>query len=212
MPAVATVLTLILCVAAVVAFQREAHGAYHVLKVLASAGFVAIALSHGIPHDPWRVALAAGLVVAMFGDALLSRHGTWAFVAGMGTFLAMHLSYAAGFLTRGVELVTLALAAGSSITLAALVWRWARAYLPERLRPAIAAYMSVLALDLAAGVATGVMRPGWAIAVGVLLVALSDIAVLRQRFIVPSLINKAIGLPVYYAGQLLLAWAVTTAA
>jgi len=93
-----------------------------------------------------------------------------------------------------------------------VVWRWARAHLPERLRAAIAVYMGLLALDLAAGVSTGIAQPGWLIAAGIPLVALSDIAVLRQRFMAPSLANKAIGLPLYYAGQVLVAWAVIASA
>jgi len=201
-----------MCAAAVAAFQRGAHLTYHVLKVLASAGFVAVAFSEGAPGDAWRVALVAGLVVALVGDALLSRHETWAFSGGMAAFLTMHLCYLSGFLSRGVEPVTLAIAAVASGTSAALVWRWARAHLPDRLRPAIAVYMGILALDLAAGVSAGITRPAGMLAAGVLLVALSDIAVLRQRFVAPSLVNKAVGLPVYYAGQLLLAWAVITAA
>ncbi len=175
-PTVATVLTLVLCAAAVVAFQREAHVVYHVLKVLASAFFIAVAFSAGIPADAWRVALAAGLVVALVGDALLSRHETWTFVGGMAAFLTMHLCYVAGFLARGFAPATFMIAAVASGTLVVLVWRWARAHLPDRLRAAIAVYMGILALDLAAGVATGITRPGGMIAAGVLLVGLSDVS------------------------------------
>lgn len=212
MPTVATALTLVMCSAAVVAFRRERHVAYHILKVLASAGFIAVALSHGIPIDAgWRTAVAVGLAIALVGDALLGFHKTWSFVAGMAVFLLMHVSYLAGFVGRGVEPLTVAVAFATTATAAGMVWRRAHATIPERLRPAIAGYMSVLALDLAAGVSTGITLPSAVIVAGVLLMGFSDIAVLRQRFIAPGLANKVVGLPMYYAGQLLLAWAVIAA-
>jgi uncharacterized membrane protein YhhN len=43
---------------------------------------------------------------------------------------------------------------------------------------------------------------------GAALFYLSDLAVARQRFVAPGFENKLIGLPLYYAGQLLLASAV----
>jgi hypothetical protein len=45
----------------------------------------------------------------------------------------------------------------------------------------------------------------WTAAVGAILFYLSDLAVARQRFVQQSFINRALGLPIYYLGQLLLA-------
>ena len=211
-PTAATVLTLVLCAAAVVAFQREAHVVYHILKVLASTGFIAVALSQGIPGDAWRVALVAGLGVAFVGDALLGLHRTWTFVPGMAAFLLMHLCYAVGFFSRGVGPVSLAVAGAVMASLVMIVGRWVRPHLSDRLRPAIAVYMGLLALDLAAGVSTAITVPATTIALGVLLVGFSDVAVVRQRFVRPQIANKVVGLPMYYAGQLLLAWSLLAGA
>ncbi|HZL04125.1 MAG TPA: lysoplasmalogenase family protein, partial [Coriobacteriia bacterium] len=147
MAIVATVLTVVACIAAIVAFQREQRVAYAVLKVLASAGFITVALSQGVPGSTWRVALVAGLMVALVGDALLALRGTWAFVGGMSAFSLMHVCYLTGFLTRGIEPVSFVIAAASVATLVMFVWRRARAHLPERLRPAIAVYVGALAFD-----------------------------------------------------------------
>jgi uncharacterized membrane protein YhhN len=38
---------------------------------------------------------------------------------------------------------------------------------------------------------------------------ISDLAVARDRFVAPSFANRSWGLPSYYAGQLLLAWAIS---
>ncbi len=35
---------------------------------------------------------------------------------------------------------------------------------------------------------------------------LSDLAVARDRFVTPGLVNRALGLPLYYYAQLCLAW------
>ena len=44
--------------------------------------------------------------------------------------------------------------------------------------------------------------------IGALLFFASDLAVARDKFVAPGVINKLWGLPAYYGGQLLLAWAV----
>jgi hypothetical protein len=45
----------------------------------------------------------------------------------------------------------------------------------------------------------------WTAAAGAILFYVSDLAVARHRFIQRSFINRALGLPIYYLGQLLLA-------
>jgi len=45
----------------------------------------------------------------------------------------------------------------------------------------------------------------WTAAAGAALFYLSDLAVARQRFVHEDFINRALGLPTYYLGQLLLA-------
>lgn len=67
----------------------------------------------------------------------------------------------------------------------------------------VAAY----SLVIAAMVATALAQPrGWTAPVGAVLFAVSDLAVARQRFVTESLANRLVGLPLYDAGQLLIAW------
>ena len=44
--------------------------------------------------------------------------------------------------------------------------------------------------------------------VGAIVFAASDVAVARDRFVARSFVNRAWGLPAYYAAQLVLAWSV----
>jgi uncharacterized membrane protein YhhN len=56
--------------------------------------------------------------------------------------------------------------------------------------------------------ALSVVIGGWAparVAAGAVLFYLSDLAVARERFVAHSFTNRAVGLPLYYVGQLLLA-------
>ena len=64
-------------------------------------------------------------------------------------------------------------------------------------------YCAVITLMLFT--ALGVNSP--AIRLGAILFVLSDVFVARQRFVAPGHLNPLVGLPLYYAGQYLLAWA-----
>ena len=77
------------------------------------------------------------------------------------------------------------------------------------MRRAVALYASVISIMLAFAVGTVVARFDPRILAGALLFYLSDLLVARQRFVAPGLVNRVVGLPLYYAGQVLLAWSVT---
>jgi uncharacterized membrane protein YhhN len=44
--------------------------------------------------------------------------------------------------------------------------------------------------------------------IGAVLFAASDLTVARERFVHRSAWNRVVGLPMYYAGQLLIAWSI----
>jgi len=64
-------------------------------------------------------------------------------------------------------------------------------------------------VSLAIGAAAGWGRP--LLAVGALAFAASDVSVARDRFVAPGLVNRAWGLPLYYAAQLVIALSVAGA-
>jgi uncharacterized membrane protein YhhN len=69
--------------------------------------------------------------------------------------------------------------------------------------PAVAAYVVVISAMLAAAVGVAPDRPS--ASVGAALFAISDLAVARDNFVVREFANRAAGLPLYYAGQILIA-------
>ena len=82
---------------------------------------------------------------------------------------------------------------------------WLRPHLPSSLRAPVIAYLVAISIMVVAASAT---LPGGGdprIAAGAVLFCVSDLFVARERFVTPGFVNKALGLPLYYGGQLLLA-------
>jgi len=173
-------------------------------KTVASAVFVilgALRWSSGDVVGGW---LVAGLAFCAIGDVLLLGKRT--FDVGLIAFLLLgHALYVAGFhaaLPVGrwslLVLALLLIVSGGAV-------RWLWPHLGRR-RFSVLAYIAVISVMVWGGVSafTGGVLP-WTAAAGALLFYLSDLAVARQRFVQKSLINRALGLPTYYLGQLLLA-------
>lgn len=180
----------------------EARGARVVRaagKLGASATFVALALALGV-DGPLEHGILAGLALSVVGDALLLSSRRPAFLAGLVAFLLAHLAYAAAFAgaARPSPVAGVAVAA---ITAAALRWLWPSL---GAMRAPVVAYCAVITAML--WLALGVDRPE--IRAGAALFYASDLLVARDRFVRPGLANRIVGLPLYYAGQLLLALSV----
>lgn len=168
-------------------------------KLGASLGFVALALTLGIDPGFDRLVLAA-LLLSLLGDALLLSAARPMFLAGLVAFLLAHVAYAAAFLGRAPlplwPLLPLVLLVG-------LVLRWLWPHLGSMKGPVVAYCLVIAAMVAAAmGVASTAVR------VGAVLFFLSDLLVARDRFVAEGLANRLVGLPLYYAAQLLLASAV----
>lgn len=179
--------------------RRGARTARALGKLGASAVFVALAVALG-PEGRLGWAVLAALLLSAAGDALLLSAERAPFLAGLGVFLAAHVAYAIGFATVSrPSAATAALVAVA--TAAALVWLWPHA---GAMRGPVVAYCAAIAVMV--WLALGVDRPE--LRAGAFLFWLSDLTVARDRFVRPGFVNRAVGLPLYYAAQLLLATAV----
>ncbi len=178
-----------------------------IAKALASVGFLAAGVHAQIFQTPHGQAILVGLILSWFGDVfLLSKTRAW-FLAGLVAFLSAHVAYAVGFMIRGVDYVALAIALGLMLGPALLVWRWLQSRAGS-MRGPVAAYISVISLMLAFACATVWQLGGPWILAGAFLFYISDLFVARQRFVTQALVNRALGLPIYYVAQLILAtWA-----
>lgn len=85
------------------------------------------------------------------------------------------------------------------------VWRWLRPNLDEAMVGPVAAYVVVISVMVIAALATAGFDLDGRIVAGAGLFYMSDLFVARQRFVAPGFVNRLVGLPLYYAGQILLA-------
>lgn len=181
----ATLVCAIACLA-LVAAERNHHRARFVVKPIASLAFIAVGL-----HAPPLV--LAGLILGAIGDvALLFERG---FLPGLVAFLAGHLAYAIAFPPHDAWVIAPALGG-----LAALVWLWPHL---GALRIPVIAYVGAIVAMVGGALATD----NRLLMVGAVLFFASDLAVARDKFVAREWLNRAWGLPAYYAAQLLIAWA-----
>jgi uncharacterized membrane protein YhhN len=197
-----------LCTAAVAvllwAEWRQHRPLLWAAKILASTSFVLAAISWGALTSLHGRLVVVGLALSWVGDVLLIPRSRAAFVGGLGAFLLAHLAYAAAFARQPLAAGALALGAAVMAAVGASVLRWLWPHLRGGLRPAVACYVGAISLMVAfASGAAGAL--GATALVGAIAFAVSDVFVARHRFVTPSIVNKLWGLPLYYAGQLLLA-------
>lgn len=171
-------------------------------KPLASAAFIATALHNGLlDHGAVGGLIVGGLVLGMVGDVFLLSDRKRLFLAGLVAFLLNHVAYVVAFGVAGVDLARAGLAALPLLAFAYGVWRWLRPHVGS-MAPAVIAYILVISTMVAGSFGTDARL--WQ--VGAVLFFVSDLAVARNRFVQPAVENRIVGLPLYYAAQLVFAW------
>lgn len=175
-------------------------------KSISSAAFVILGALLWQSGDPIATWLVVGLVLCAAGDVLLIWDRTFDF--GLLSFLLGHVAYVAAFHTATpvTEWTRWILVPVALASFGALFWLWP--HLGHRKR-SVGAYVLVITVMVwgALAVTTGGAMD-WKIAVGAVLFYLSDLTVARDRFVQSDFINRGIGLPMYYAAQILIALSV----
>lgn len=215
-----TLVTTIACAMLVSAEYRHARITKVVAKTIASLSFVAVALFGLTRCEPpvpawgdYQGYILIGLVLGVAGDIALLGRASAAFLAGLGAFLLGHIAYVMAFAqlappsTWLTPVAVVPVVAGGAV----LAYLWPRL---GKMRVAVIAYVIAIVTMMAAAIAaagvTDIPEENRTLLVtGAALFFASDFAVARDRFIGASFINRAWGLPAYYAGQLLIAWSVS---
>lgn len=169
------------------------------LKALASAGFLALAALRFAPGR-WPALVLAALALSAVGDLCLLGSRQVLFLGGVGAFLLAHLCYAAAFAPHARPAPA---AAAGLVLLAALLLRWLWPHLGA-LRLPVLAYAAAISLMLLLGLGTPCPR----VRIAAALFYASDVLVARDRFVAPGAANRLLGLPLYYAAQVLFAFTV----
>lgn len=205
-------MTLLTCVAVAVVLWADAtdrRAVRGVAKTTASAAFIAVGVQAGMVASGLLGALlCAALVLSLIGDVALIGKSKRAVAGGLGAFLLAHVAYGAAFIVRGASLFECAMAVIVLLPVTLFIWRW---LIPHtgRLKPAVAAYILVITAMVTLAMASAAHVDGMTsknLFGATVVFFVSDICVARQRFVTPSPWNRRIGLPLYYAAQLALAY------
>ena len=172
-----------------------------------AVGFVAVDDVADAPAA--RPLFLAALAFSLLGDVLLIPKGKKRiFQAGILAFLLAHVLYVPAFASRGFDVVVFAVVAAVLVAPAILVLRWLRPHVRGAMWTSIVVYVLVISTMLAtacAAVAAGLtMNNGVtpALLIGALAFWCSDLFVARQRFVHPGVVNRVLGVPLYFFGQL----------
>ncbi len=205
----AVIITGIGCFVLVESLLANLHNVAAISKLIASCGFLGVAVLAGAFRSTYGRILFAGLACSFAGDLLLIGDSQQFFLAGLSAFLLAHLGYIAAFITRGVSLRWMALAALPIIGIAVAVVQWLAPHTPADLTLPVFLYTTVISGMVIAAFGTRGARAPVLILAGALMFFLSDLSVASQRLVQMEFPTYVWGLPLYYAGQLCLALSVS---
>jgi uncharacterized membrane protein YhhN len=193
--------------ASLVWFERKNHHlGKTVSKLIASSAFLWLAWDCGALSSIYGQWVLLALALSWIGDVCLLSSRSNAFLTGIGAFLLAHVAFAIAFASRPLSLVTLAWALGVMAILGVIVLRWLWPNLQGFFRGAVLAYVAAIVAMSALSIVASLGGSHWAMALGALAFAVSDVSVARDRFVHEDIVNRIWGLPLYYVAQLLLAW------
>lgn len=174
-------------------------------KVIASSSFIIVGVMANT-GTAYSGIVITGLVLGAIGDVALLGRSSRAFLAGLVAFLLGHVAYvvaAAAVAPVGTWLSPLAVIPVVVSAVALGAWLWP--HLGSMRIPVIAYVLTITMMVIGAFAV-----PNRLFMVGAVLFYASDLAVAREKFVAPGFINKAVGLPAYFAGQLLIAWSISS--
>ncbi len=192
-------------------FEKQGnHRAAFLCKGALSSTFVVTAALQPTTQVPFAGFLLFGLIFCLGGHLFLAMRRETAFQIGLVSFLLGHVLYIFGF-SALVQVTQWVSPPGLIVLLSsALVFLWLRPHLQKMAVP-VFLYLLVITLMVFGALAvfsgSGAGLSGrWFILMGAAVFYVSDIFVARNKFIHESYFNRAIGLPLYYSGQFLLAF------
>lgn len=176
-------------------------------KPFASLGFLIAAIGFGALQSRYGNVVFTGLVLGAIGDVCLLGKSKWSFAAGLVSFLLGHVAYVVAFGSLPISPPQTLIAAVAMAAILFFVGRWVFPHAVD-MRVPIGLYMLVIAVMCVVAIGAGAAGAPSMIPLGAVMFMASDIAVVRDRFIARSFVNRLWGLPLYYGAQLLIAWSI----
>lgn len=197
---VATSLSVLL----MLAFMSRENYIFGLFKMLASTGFILLCIHAGGIYSPYGWAILAGLICSWWGDVFLISKSPIIFMLGLVAFFLAHVAYIFAFTLFGAELYPTLIALALLALPGLFIVHWLYPYL-GKMRVPVLSYMIVITVMVALAGAAFYSSGRILIPLGAVAFYCSDIFVARERFVCESKANGYIGLPMYYAAQILLA-------
>lgn len=181
-------------------------------KTALSTLFLVVALLQPREMPIFFVFIVVGLVFCLGGDVLLALPQPGMFLMGLVAFLTGHLLFCVAFF-HSTDLSLLTWIGGlSTLIISFTVYLWLKPHLGGMHMPVVF-YIVVISIMLCGACSMlGMERLAWKgrllAFTGALSFYLSDLFVARDRFLKPGFVNRLIGLPLYYAGQFMIAFSI----
>src|SRR4030043_1485122 len=156
--------------------------------------------------------LLVGLIFCLMGDVCLALPQKKAFMGGVVAFLVGHVFYIFGFLSLTSIFHWISTGMFIIFGVSAFIFFWLRPRLRSMLIPVLL-YILVITV-MASGAWAVFWKSSYQISgrtlilVGSIFFYFSDLFVARNKFIKEEYRNRLLGLPLYYAGQFLLAFSI----
>jgi|GEM_PF-226892 len=178
-----------------------------VSKSLASCAFILFFYLYSATLDAFGYGILAALICSLLGDILLlPKQNHLAFKFGIGAFALAHIAYSVAFFPLVTVSISLILLAAINLLFAALIFRWLGQHLSGGFRWLVPGYLLIIGVMVTLGGTISLAGYSVWLGIGSLLFAISDVFVARNRFVSPGLINRLVGLPLYYCGQIMIAY------
>lgn len=197
------------CAATIVSEGRDCSKGKWIFKPLASTAFILLAYSVGAMDSTYGTWILLGLALSWLGDVLLiPKDSKRSFIFGIISFLLGHVAYTLGFWSLGFNLPALFISIVGAVVASWFIYRWLSSSLKGPFRAVVPVYIGVIMVMVVTAVSAAVHVVAVSLIAGAVLFAVSDIFVARERFVAPGIVNRLVGLPMYYVAQLVLALSV----
>jgi len=191
--------------------KKESTRGLLLTKPVLSALFVMTALVGPHTNPKYFVLVLSGLLLCMAGDVFLIFFSSKRlFLAGLVSFLAGHVLFSIAFFSMASPGTPALIVAVLCMVISGSVFAWLKPRLGAMLVPVVT-YISVITI-MVIGAASLMGNEQLSFAgrtlafSGAILFYVSDIFVARHRFIKNEYVNRLAGLPLYYAGQFMIAY------
>lgn len=192
-------------VAAVVLGHANHAGAAKALRIVASTGVVAVAISGGAHKSRYGLSMLGAFGVFWFADLLLGVPEAKIPMASVVALSLASIVLVVAFFLRGVAIEWLIVMFGIFVLVIGGVLSWL--YPPAPAEAHVPLVVSVILASAIPIVGGGTRGAGASLFIvfGAVCLYVFAVFVARASFVTPGFLNAALGLPLYYAGVLLLA-------